>query len=95
MKSPYVILEKPVLSERSLNFSEKPSEKQYVFKVDIKANKKEIKKAVEEAFEVKVKRVNTMRLKGKPRRVRIKAGKRADWKKAFVTLQETDEINLI
>ena len=48
MKNPYQILEKPVLSEKSLALGEKSEPKQYVFKVHIKANKKEIKKAVEE-----------------------------------------------
>lgn len=95
MKNPYLILEKPVLSERSIAMSEKEGEKQYVFKVDIKANKKEIKKAVEQAFSVHVVRVNTILMKGKPKRVRYQKGWRSDWKKAFVRLKTGESINLI
>jgi len=95
MKNPYEILEKPVLSEKSIALSEQNEPKQYVFKVHVDANKKEIKRAVEQAFGVHVKRVNTMRIKGKPRRVRIQAGRRSETKKAFVVLQEGESINLI
>ncbi len=95
MKSPYQILEKPVLSEKSLTLSEKSEPKQYLFKVHIKANKKEIKRAVEEAFGVHVVRVNTMRLKGKPKRVRQQPGRQAIWKKAFITLKSGENIDLI
>lgn len=95
MKNPYEILEKPVLSEKSLGLGEKEGARQYVFKVHIRANKKEIKRAVEEAFGVHVTQVNTLRLKGKPRRVRIQQGYRSDTKKAFVTLREGEVINLI
>jgi large subunit ribosomal protein L23 len=95
MKNPYEILEKPVLSEKSLALGERDQDKQYVFKVHIKANKKEIKKAVEEAFSVHVARVNTTRVQGKPRRVRYQPGFRSDWKKAYITLKEGETINLI
>jgi len=95
MKNPYQILEKPVLSEKSLGLGERETEKQYIFKVHIMANKKEIKRAVEEAFGVHVKNVNTMRIKGKPKRVRAQPGRRSNWKKACVTLREGDTINLI
>lgn len=95
MKNPYLILEKPILSERSLTMSEKEGERQYVFKVDVRANKKEIKKAVEQAFNVHVVSVNTMRMKGKPKRVRYQKGWRSDGKKAFVKLKTGESINLI
>lgn len=95
MKNPYVIIEKPILSERSLAKTEKEAQKQYEFKVGVKANKKEIKKAVEDAFKVHVISVNTIRVKGKPKRVRYQQGWRSDWKKAFVKLQEGETINLI
>jgi len=95
MKNPYLILEKPVLSERSIAMSEKEGEKQYVFKVGVKANKKEIKKAVEQAFNVHVVSVNTTLMKGKPKRVRYQKGWRSDWKKAFVRLKTGESINLI
>ena len=95
MKNPYTILVKPVLSEKSLALSDREKVKQYVFQVHIKANKKEIKRAVEEAFSVHVTNVNTTTSKGKPKRVRVRAGHRSDWKKAFVTLKEGESINLI
>ena len=69
MKNPYTILVKPVLSEKSLGLSDREKGKQYIFQFHIKANKKEIKKAVEEAFGVHVINVNTARLKGKPKGV--------------------------
>ena len=95
MKNPYTILDRPILSEKSLMLSEGEGPKQYIFKVNINANKKEIKKAVEEAFGVHVEKVNTIRMKGKPKRVRIKLGYRPDWKKAIVTLSEGESISLI
>ncbi|KPK39737.1 MAG: 50S ribosomal protein L23 [Omnitrophica WOR_2 bacterium SM23_29] len=66
----------------------------YVFEVDRRANKSEIKKAVEEIYKVKVKKVNTMIMPGKLRRVRYVAGKTADWKKAVVTLQQGQKIDI-
>jgi large subunit ribosomal protein L23 len=95
MKNPYQILEKPLLSEKSLALGEREQVKQYVFKVYIKANKKEIKKAVEEAFRVHVTKVNTLHVKGKPKRVRYQKGWRSDIKKAYVTLKEGESITLI
>ena len=96
MKNPYEILEKPILSEKSIRLSEMEKIKQYVFKVHIKANKKEIKRAVEEAFGVHVSKVMTMHVKGKPRRLRSSQyGYRSEWKKAYIVLREGDAINLI
>ena len=63
------------------------ADKKYVFMVDINANKTEIKAAVEAVFGVKVAKVNTIRMQGKVKRVGANpAGKRADYKKAIVTL---------
>ncbi len=95
MKNPFEILEKPVLSEKSLALGEREEARQYVFKVHINANKKEIKKAVEEAFRVHVTQVNTTHVQGKPRRVRYQPGFRAEWKKAYVTLKQGETITLI
>jgi len=95
MKNPYQILEKPVLSEKSIALGEREQVKQYVFKVYIKANKKEIKKAVEEAFRVHVTNVNTTHVKGKPKKVRYQQGWRSNWKKAYITLKEGESITLI
>ncbi len=58
----------------------------YLFAVDIRATKPEVKRAVEELFKVKVTKVNTAVVSGKPRRVGARWGYRPDWKKALVTL---------
>ena len=64
------------------------AENKYTFAVDINANKIQIRKAVEDLFDVKVKSVNTMRVKGKPKRLGVHRGYRPNWKKAIVTLEE-------
>lgn len=61
---------------------------QYLFAVATRANKLEIKKAVEDIYKVKVKSVNTLVVPGKPKRVRYKLGYTSDWKKALVILKE-------
>lgn len=81
----YDIIIKPVVTERSM---EGMDAKRYTFKVDTRANKSEIKKAVETIFGVKVKKVNTMNITGKKKRMGANVGKRSDWKKAIVTLTE-------
>ena len=81
----YDIIIKPVVTERSM---ENMESKRYTFKVDTRAKKSEIKKAVETIFGVKVKQVNTMNITGKKKRMGANVGKRPDWKKAIVTLTE-------
>ena len=84
MKNVYDIIKRPVLTEQSMA---DVADKKYVFMVDINANKTEIKAAVEEIFEVKVEKVNTIRMQGKVKRTgRFPAGPRAEYKKAVVTL---------
>ena len=84
MKNVYDIIIRPVITEQSM---EAVADKKYVFQVAIDANKTEIKAAVEEIFGVKVAKVNTVRMQGKVKRVGANpAGKRADYKKAIVTL---------
>jgi len=85
MITAYDIIIKPVVTERSMEAMEA---KRYTFKVAPKANKSEIKKAVETIFGVKVKQVNTMNITGKKKRMGANVGKRSDWKKAIVTLTE-------
>lgn len=88
MKAPQDIILKPVISERSIDLL--PSGK-YTFRVAKDANKVEIAKAVEELFSVEVTKVNTMNCKGRARRVGRFEGKKPDWKKAIVTInQEPD-----
>ena len=80
----YDIVKRPVITEQSM---ENVADKKYVFMVDVNANKTEIKAAVELAFGVKVAKVNTIRMQGKVKRPgAYPAGKRADYKKAIVTL---------
>lgn len=83
MKNPYDIVLRPVLTEKSYDQIE---DKKYTFLVDVKANKTEIKKAVEEVFGVKVERVNTIRQQGKLKRQGVHIGRRPTTKKAVVKL---------
>lgn len=85
MITAYDIIIKPVVTERTMEAME---QKRYTFKVAPKANKSEIKKAVETIFGVKVRKVNTMNITGKKKRMGANVGKRSDWKKAIVTLAE-------
>ena len=66
---------------------------QYVFKVVTDATKLEIKKAVEQSFDVTVKSVSTLNVKGKTKRTARGLGKRSNWKKAYVSLDAGQEIN--
>ncbi|AEG43446.1 50S ribosomal protein L23 [Isoptericola variabilis] len=84
-KDPRDILIAPVVSEKSYNLLD---EGKYTFVVDPRANKTEIKIAVEQVFGVKVASVNTINRKGKTRRTRYGLGKRKDTKRAVVTLRE-------
>ena len=80
----YDIIRKPIITEQSMEAVEA---KKYVFEVAVNSNKTEIKAAVEEIFGVKVAKVNTIRMQGKVKRTgAYPAGKRADYKKAIVTL---------
>ena len=80
----YDIIKSPVITEQSM---ESVADKKYVFKVDINANKTEIKAAVEEVFGVKVAKINTVRMQGKVKRTgAYPAGRRPAYKKAIVTL---------
>lgn len=86
MKTPYDIIIAPVITEKTMADM---AENKYTFRVDLKSNKAEIRHAVEAAFEgVKVKKVHTMTMKGKMRRVGMHSTKASDWKKAIVTLTE-------
>lgn len=91
-RSPYDILRKPLLTEKMTALKE--SENRISFVVDRGANKIEIKKAVEEAFKVKVASVNVMNILGKKKRLGRFTGKRPDWKKAIVTLKEGEKLEL-
>ncbi len=87
MKNAYSIIIAPVISEKSQVFA---TQGKYVFKVDPKSEKIEIGHAVEQIFNFKVKSVNVINVAGKSKRMgrSVKMGRRPDWKKAIVTLQE-------
>ena len=87
MKNAYSIIIAPVISEKSQVFA---TQGKCVFKVDPKGEKIEIGRAVEQLFNVKVKSVNVINVAGKAKRMgrSVKMGRRPDWKKAIVTLQE-------
>jgi large subunit ribosomal protein L23 len=88
---PYAVLLRPLVTEKSTVLT---SQDKYVFEVDPRANKSQIREAVELAFNVRVADVNTMMMKGKPRRFGRKIVNRPDWKKAVVTLIPGDKIEL-
>ena len=91
MKSPYCVVLGTVVTERSTDFQE--AENKYTFKVHPKATKIDVRRAVEEIFKVQVKKVNTIKMPGKYRRVRLQPGYTSSWKKAVVTLQEGHSID--
>ena len=86
MKSPYEVIKRPIITEKSMSLLD---ENKYTFEVDKNANKPEIKAAIEQIFDgVGVKKVRTMNYEGKKVRTRHGIGKKADWKKAVVTLTD-------
>lgn len=87
------VLKAPLVSEKATNNAEKNNT--IVFKVAVDANKVEIANAVEQLFEVKVDSVRTVLVKGKTKRHGAKTGRRSDWKKAYVTLQEGQELDFV
>lgn len=90
--SPAQIIVRPIVTEKSNDLTELNN--QYVFEVHNSANKIEIRKAVEIIFGVRVRRVNTMVVRGDIRRVGRFYGKTRQWKKAVVTLHPGDVIDL-
>ena len=87
------VLRAPHISEKATMTAEKANN--IVFKVAINATKKEIKAAVEKLFEVEVKSVNTLVLKGKTKRSGAREGRRSDVKKAYVTLKEGQDLDFV
>lgn len=93
MITKYEVLKKPLITEKALFLKE--SDNQVVFSVDCKANKIQIKEAVEKLFEVKVKDVKTMNFKGKKKRFGLNVGQRNDWKKAVVLLEDDQKLEFV
>ena len=88
MKSVYDVVIRPIVSESSM---ENMQDRKYTFQVAKKANKIEIKQAIEQLFKVEVESVTTMNVVGKYKRMGVHIGKRPDWKKAIVKLTETSK----
>ena len=89
----YKVLLAPRITEKSTRISEKSN--QYVFKVTSDSNKAEIKAAVEKLFEVNVESVRIVNVKGKSKTFKLRKGKRNDWKKAYVRVQEGQVIDFL
>ena len=95
------IIIRPILSEKGAMLSE--TQRKYVFQVEKVANKLEIKKAVEDKFNVKILKVATLNMKGKHKNMTIKSnghilrtdGRRTNWKKAIVSLQDGYTIDIL
>lgn len=85
MKSPYDIIVKPIITERSMAGV---ADKKYVFEVARDANKIEVRAAIEKIFGVKVLSVNTMNVQGKEKRMGVHVGRRPSWKKAIIRLKQ-------
>jgi large subunit ribosomal protein L23 len=83
MKNARDIIKRPVITERTTDLMEA---NKFAFEVSLKANKTEIKAAIEEIFGVKVDKVNTLRVPSKKKRVGRYIGRTSEWKKAIVTL---------
>ena len=86
----YTLIKAPIITEQTASLGE--NLKQVVFKVDLSANKREIKKAVEELFKVEVLKVTTSVVKGKTKWNRFGIYKKSNYKKAFVSISEDSEI---
>ena len=94
------IIFRPILTEKMSRLEE--SQNRYAFQVDRRANKIEIRKAIEKKFNVKISKISTTNMKGKQKQMTVRSGghvirtsgKRSDWKKAMVTLEEGFTIDL-
>lgn len=91
MKDARSIIIRPIITEHSYDAME---QNKYTFEVAKNANKVEIAKAIEELFNVKVVKVNTLNVKPKTKRVRVVEGLTRTWKKAVVTLKDGDSIEI-
>ncbi|MBI2932829.1 MAG: 50S ribosomal protein L23 [Planctomycetes bacterium] len=94
MNSPYEILRKPVVTEKSMARQQKGT---YTFIVSMEATKTDVRRAVEKMYNVKVDLVRTLLVKGKLKRMKnmLMEGRRKDWKKAYVTLKEGYRLDII
>ena len=88
---PYQILLRPLVTEKGMHRSTRDN--QYAFEVNPLATKVDVRRAVEEMFDVQVTKVRTQNRKGKPRRYRFRFGYTKKWKKAVVTLNDEHRID--
>jgi large subunit ribosomal protein L23 len=88
---PNEVLLAPVVTEKSYELID---ERKYSFRVHQDAHKTQVRQAVEELFDVKVERVNILKVQSKPKRRGLKRGKKPGWKKAIVQLREGDTIEI-
>lgn len=88
----YSVIKRPLITEKSTNARE--TENQYVFEVDKRASKIEIRNAVEKIFKVRVLDVRTINMRGKKKRMGGIAGRRNDWKKAVVDIPPGSSIEI-
>jgi large subunit ribosomal protein L23 len=88
---PYEIIKRPLITEKTS--IQKEIANQLTFEVDRRANRIEIKQAIESVFKVKVAKIQTMQVSGKVKRRGRFVGKRRDWKKAIVTLMPGERID--
>ena len=93
MERLYQVLLTPRVTEKSTRVSADAN--QYVFRVIPDANKHEVRDAVEKLFDVNVESVRIVNVKGKNKSFRMRPGKRSDWKKAYVRLQEGQVIDFL
>ncbi|MFC1705493.1 50S ribosomal protein L23 [Planctomycetota bacterium] len=93
VREPYTIIKRPVVTEKTTDAATDCNA--YAFEVLLDANKIEIRKAIEKIYKVKVKKVRTQRVRGKWKRVGRSYGRTPQWKKAIVSLQEGESIDLI
>ena len=87
----YHVIRRPLVTEKSTDVRDYNA---YVFEVALKANKIQIRQAVEELFGVTVKKVTTARVHPKRRRMGTSVGLKPEWKKAYITLKEGDSIDI-
>lgn len=92
IRDAYTVIRRPRITEKATDLQEKNA---FTFEVRRNANKIEIRQAVEKLYRVKVKKVATMRVQGKLKRVGRTFGRTPDWKKAIVTLHEGHTIDLL
>ena len=89
----YAVIRAPRVSEKTARLQELSN--QYVFEIATTATKADVKAAVEQIFDVKVESVNVVNVKGKTKNFRQRAGRRSDWKKAYVKLADGQSIDVM